>query len=176
MAGPHRNYLIRCNTDATVRWPLMRIFCIIFILLCRLELLHGFDRKGGSARSQGSRYNYSSILDDAVKGYSDHHKNITARINGRTRGLFRNLWARGRERSVSMVEGVRASYELRGGGGGDDSSSLDATARLPSVDDDVDMLGRSFVVLLAWIVALQATFAGLVSHRRSLAEVRGRFL
>jgi hypothetical protein len=169
-----RNYF--SSTDAKARWPCwtspgrkqLRIFFFVFLLLCRFELLHGFDRKG-SSRSQGSRYKYSSILDDVVKGYSDP-KNLTARINSRTRGVFRNLWARGREQSVSMIEGVRASYELRGGGEG--SSSLDP--RLPSSIGDGDVLGRSFVVLLAWIVALQATFAGLVSHRRSLAEVRGR--
>lgn len=163
----HRSDLSSTATKNKGRWPAWAspggrkqpIIFFFFLLMCRLELLHGFDYKG-SSRSAGALYNYSSILDDVVKSYSDP-RSIIGRTSVRAKGIFRNLWLRGRERSVSMVEGVRASYKLRGGG---DSSSRDR--RLPS-STDFDMLGRSFTMLMAWIVFYQAAWAGVVAHRRS---------
>lgn len=168
----HRSDLSSTATKNKGRWPAWAspggrkqpIIFFFFLLMCRLELLHGFDYKG-SSRSAGALYNYSSILDDVVKSYSDP-RSIIGRTSVRAKGIFRNLWLRGRERSVSMVEGVRASYKLRGGG---DSSSRDR--RLPS-STDFDMLGRSFTMLMAWIVFYQAAWAGVVAHRRSFFGVR----
>jgi hypothetical protein len=75
------------------------------------------------------------------------------------RGRFRTLWRKGRRKSATVVEGVRAanSISIRGGG----SSPL----------GQIDLLARSFALFLGWLVSLQAATTGIFSHRDSLFEV-----
>ena len=185
------------STDSKTRGcqpknPLTRIFVVVILLVCRFGLLHGFDRKDSHA-SRWKGTSYSSILDLVVKGYSDH--SVTKRISNDTSlgGQVRDFWSRGRRRSASMMEGVRKSYELRGGDHAlllsssswslsrdpiptlHPPSSTQAQSPSPSAID-VDGWARDFTMLLAWIVAFQATSAGIYSRRRSLFEVRAWLL
>jgi hypothetical protein len=143
-----------------------RFVWFIIVFVCHISAKSVVQGGDPGESSNARRFNYPSILDDLVKGYTEL-KDVIDSHSSEEVGLVQHLWSVGRRRSVSMIEGVRSSSSI-----GTESSTLDieSSSCLKS-STAFDMLARSFSITLAWVVGVQATVNALFSHRQRLFEV-----
>lgn len=153
--------------------PRKRRFLLVFLvvhalLLSLISATPACDGRGKSNLAKYSKFSYPSILDDLVKGYTESKDVISTQLLSDGEGLgeggfVRNLWSAGKRRSAALLEGVRRGGAL--------SSINDLGGVSFGEKNSIDRLAESYSVAIAWVVALQASFMAIVSHRRSLFEV-----
>ncbi len=155
LGDPMRRQLGRSNLECFV----------VFVGLlgyCHLDLVHGFDRKCVFSPER-SQFEYS-FPDEIFKGFHGRKEIDDNPSSQDIGGWFRRILWKGKRCGVSVLEGVRVSYSLRGGDISFHSSSFHFGS--------LDVLARSYSILLAWVVAFQSAIAALFSRREQLFAVR----